>query len=211
MEDAIIPYELPEVENHSFFFIDQQVEVNLEAKLHQHDAWELYYVVHGQGNRMAGDTLQPFTAGDVVLIPPSMIHRWEYNADSTDEEGHVRYLMVAFSHSLLERCIEVFPELRNRLSGVQFPTDALKFGLESSRIIRRILSEINEMDVSLLDIDSDTVLCRNIGRSADIPCRYIQLVPNRSVVLSAVRRDLSRIHADSNGFENYSSDSSQHV
>ena len=40
MEDAIIPYELPEVENHSFFFIDQQVEVNLEAKLHQHDAWE---------------------------------------------------------------------------------------------------------------------------------------------------------------------------
>lgn len=44
MEDAIIPYELPEVENHSFFFIDQQVEVNLEAKLHQHDAWELYYV-----------------------------------------------------------------------------------------------------------------------------------------------------------------------
>lgn len=75
-----------------------------------------------------------------------MIHRWEYNADSTDEEGHVRYLMVAFSHSLLERCIEVFPELRNRLSGVQFPTDALKFGLESSRIIRRILSEINEMD-----------------------------------------------------------------
>ena len=99
MEDAIIPYELPEVENHSFFFIDQQVEVNLEAKLHQHDAWELYYVVHGQGNRMAGDTLQPFTAGDVVLIPPSMIHRWEYNADSTDEEGHVRYLMVAFSHS----------------------------------------------------------------------------------------------------------------
>ena len=36
--------------------------------------------------------------------------------------------------------------MRNRLSGVQFPTDALKFGLESSRIIRRILSEINEMD-----------------------------------------------------------------
>lgn len=146
MEDTIIPYELPEVENHSFFFIDQHVEVNLEAKLHQHDAWELYYVVHGQGNRMAGDTLQPFTAGDVALIPPSMIHRWKYNADNTDEEGRVRYLMVAFSHSLLERCMEVFPELRNRLSGVQFPTDALKFGLESSRIIRRVLSEMNEMD-----------------------------------------------------------------
>lgn len=102
MEDTAIPYELPEVENHSFFFIDQQVETDIEAKLHQHDAWELYYVVHGYGNRMAGDTLQPFEAGDVALIPPSMLHRWEYTPDSANEGGHVRYLMVAFSHSLVE-------------------------------------------------------------------------------------------------------------
>ncbi len=99
MEDTAIPYELPEVENHSFFFIDQRVETNIEAKLHRHDAWELYYVVHGQGNRMAGDTLQPFAAGDVVLIPPAMLHRWKYAPDSVDEDGYVRYLMVAFSHS----------------------------------------------------------------------------------------------------------------
>lgn len=69
MEDTAIPYELPEAENHSFFFIDQRIETSIEAKLHRHDAWELYYVVHGQGNRTAGDTLQPFAAGDVALIP----------------------------------------------------------------------------------------------------------------------------------------------
>ena len=42
MEEMITPYELPEVENHSFFFIDQRIETHVEAKLHQHDAWELY-------------------------------------------------------------------------------------------------------------------------------------------------------------------------
>lgn len=146
MEDTAIPYELPEVENHSFFFIDQRVETSIEAKLHRHNAWELYYVVHGYGSRMAGDTLQPFAAGDVALIPPSMLHRWEYASDSTDRDGCVHYLMVAFSHSLVERCMEVFPELRNRLGGIVFPTDALKFGPESSRIIRKILSEMNGMD-----------------------------------------------------------------
>ena len=146
MEDTAIPYKLPEVENHSFFFIDQRVKTNIEAKLHQHDAWELYYVVHGQGNRMAGDTLQSFVAGDVALIPPSMLHRWEYAPDSADDDGCVRYLMVAFSHSLVERCMEVFPELRNRLVGVMFPTDALKFGAESSRVIRKVLTEMNSMD-----------------------------------------------------------------
>lgn len=146
MEDTAIPYELPEVENHSFFFIDQRVEPSLEAKLHQHDAWELYYVIHGHGIRMAGDTLQLFEAGDVVLIPPSMLHRWKYAADSVDNDGCIRYLMLAFSHSLVDRCIDVFPELRNRLFGVSFPTDALKFGTESSRIIRKSLDEINGMD-----------------------------------------------------------------
>lgn len=146
MEDTAVPYSLPEVENHSFFFIDQRVEPSLEAKLHRHDAWELYYVVHGYGRRTAGDTLQPFAAGDVVLIPPSMFHRWEYAPDSADEKGCVRYLMVAFSHSLVERCTDVFPELRNRLAGVVFPTDALKFGAESSRAIRNTLSEMNGMD-----------------------------------------------------------------
>lgn len=146
MDDTAIPYELPEVENHSFFFIDQRVETDIEAKLHRHDAWELYYVVYGYGNRMAGDTLQPFAAGDVALIPPSMLHRWEYAADSADTDGCVRYLMVAFSHSLVERSMEVFPELRNRLTGIRLPTDALKFGPETSRIIRGMLSEMNGMD-----------------------------------------------------------------
>ena len=146
MEDTAIPYELPEAENHSFFFIDQRIETGIEAKLHRHDAWELYYVVHGQGNRTAGDTLQPFAAGDVALIPPSMLHRWEYAPDSADSDGCVRYLMVAFSHLLVGRCMEAFPELRNRLTNIVFPTDALKFGPESSRVLRKILAGMNGMD-----------------------------------------------------------------
>lgn len=146
MEDIIIPYKLPEVENHSFFFVDRKIDAGIEAKLHQHDAWELYYVIHGSGIRMAGDTLQPFSAGDVVLIPPSMHHYWEYAPSSADSDGCVHYLMVAFNHSLVEKCIEIFPELRNRLASLTFPVNALKFGLESSRVIRRILSQMNDMD-----------------------------------------------------------------
>ena len=112
MKDVVIPYDLPDQENHSFFFIDQRVDVRMEAKLHRHDAWELYYVLQGYGTRTAGDTLQPFAAGDVVLIPPSMHHHWDYAPSSADKEGCIRYLMVAFRHTLVQRCMEVFPELR---------------------------------------------------------------------------------------------------
>ncbi len=146
MNETVIPYELPEVEDHSFFFIEQRIEIDLEAKLHQHDAWELYCVVHGHGNRIAGDTMQPFMENDVVLIPPSMLHRWIYAPESADADGCIGYLMVAFSHYWVQRCIDVFPELRNRLSETVFPTDALKFGTKSSAIIRRALSEMSGKD-----------------------------------------------------------------
>lgn len=146
MEETIIPYELPDVKNHSFFFVDACIPPAVEAKLHRHDAWELYYVIHGYGQRMAGDTLQPFSPGDVALIPPSMLHRWEFAAGSANRDGNVRYLMVAFSHSFVERCIKAFPEVRNRLAGLGFPADAWTFGQESSRIIRRMLVQMNGMD-----------------------------------------------------------------
>lgn len=146
MEEMITPYELPEIKDHSFFFIDQRIATHIEAKLHKHDAWELYHVIHGHGNRIAGDTLQPFSAGDVVLIPPSMHHYWQYAPISADNDGCIHYLMVAFSHSLITRCIEVFPELRNRLTSLTFPVNALKYGLESSRVIRKMLSQMNDMD-----------------------------------------------------------------
>ena len=146
MEEMIIPYELPEIKDHSFFFIDQRITPHLEAKLHQHDAWELYYVIHGYGTRMAGDTLQAFSAGDVALIPPSMHHYWKYDPASAGSDGCIHYLMVAFNHSLVVRCMEVFPELRNRLINLTFPVNALKFGPESSRVIRNMLSQMNDMD-----------------------------------------------------------------
>lgn len=147
MEDeVIIPYELPEPENHSFFFIDQCVRTDIEARLHRHDAWELYCVTKGRGVRTAGDTMMPFAEGDTVLIPPSMHHHWDYAPSSADENGCVRYLMAAFCHSFVKSCMDTFPELRNRLAGVTFPTEALVYGAESSRIIQNGLLGMREAD-----------------------------------------------------------------
>lgn len=146
MEEVITPYHLPNTENHSFFFVDIRISPKLEAKLHQHDAWELYYVIHGYGNRIAGDTIQSFSEGDVVLIPPAMSHRWEFIPESVDNNGNIRYLMVAFSDAFVMRCMEQFPELRNRMADKKLPNDALKYGTESSRTIRKTLIEMNRMN-----------------------------------------------------------------
>lgn len=145
MESTAIPYELPDVENHSFFFINQSVTPEIEAKLHQHDAWELYFVVKGNGTRIAGDTTQYFEKGHAALIPPMMHHCWQYGRDSVDSSGNIRYLMVAFSHKLIVHCIQTFPELRNTLACIEFPKEAIKFGRETSKIIGDLLSRMDRM------------------------------------------------------------------
>ena len=53
--------------------------------------------------------------------------------------GRIRYLMVAFDRKMVERCTTLFPELRNRQTGIAFPTETPKFGPESTRIVRCIL------------------------------------------------------------------------
>ena len=138
-------FELPDVENHSFFFINQSVAPEIEAKLHQHDAWELYFVVKGKGTRIAGDTTQYFGEGHAALIPPMMHHCWQYYGDSADDSGKIRYLMVGFSHKFVEHCIHTFPELRNMLACIEYPQEAIKFGGETSRTIGNLLSRMNEM------------------------------------------------------------------
>lgn len=146
MKDAVIPYTLPEVKDHSFFFIAQHVMPHVEAKMHRHQAWELYYVTQGRGTRMTGDTLMTFTEGDVVLIPPSMTHYWEYNPESANDQGEITYLMVAFSPEFVDKCMNTFSEIKRSLFGRVLPDEALKYGMKSAEVIKTALRKMQEYD-----------------------------------------------------------------
>ena len=145
-EHPVVPYELPDLDNHSFFFVDAALPPTLEAILHRHDAWELLCVTRGVGRRTAGDTTQDFATGEVALIPPMMIHRWRFSPGLCDQQGMVHYLMVAFRHSLVEQCMAVFPELRNRLASVTFPEHALHFAGDSARTLRTYLQAMRDQN-----------------------------------------------------------------
>lgn len=46
------------------------------APFHHHPEVELTIITAGQGQRFIGDTVEPFHAGDVVLIGPHLPHAW---------------------------------------------------------------------------------------------------------------------------------------
>lgn len=53
--------------------------------LHFHPECELAYVVRGSGTRCIGDSIEPFSAGDMVMIGPNVPHRWMSNECSNNQ------------------------------------------------------------------------------------------------------------------------------
>lgn len=79
MKGTLNPYELPELENHLFFFINQHILPQFEASLHRYDLWELDCVIKRHGVRMVGDTMLSFEKGEVAQLTPGIHHQWEYD------------------------------------------------------------------------------------------------------------------------------------
>lgn len=73
---------------------------------HYHPEFELTWVVQSQGTRFIGDSIEPFRAGDLVLIGPNMPHCWhsesEGDADGMPEAIVVQFRPETFGHDFLD-------------------------------------------------------------------------------------------------------------
>lgn len=138
MADAIKIYDLPDIENHSFFYYRLSVKWQDQITMHQHDSWEVMCIISGRGTRIIGDTVEPFEKGEVVLIPPSIPHDWKFDSTNTK----IEHALVSFTHGFLLDCISLFPELRNQMKEIKYPTHALR--LYNSENIRRILMDMDK-------------------------------------------------------------------
>jgi hypothetical protein len=63
--------------------------------MHYHHAFEIYYLCHGEREYFIGDEFYRVTDGDLVFIPPNVLHR-------TSGKGAQRFL-VYFSEEFLAR------------------------------------------------------------------------------------------------------------
>ncbi len=62
------------------FWIEEAVlSPSAQIPPHVHrDTWELNFTKCGNGVRTLGDSVEPFTCGDVVLTPPRVKHFWDF-------------------------------------------------------------------------------------------------------------------------------------
>lgn len=49
---------------------------------HRQESWELSYVVKGHGTRTVGNSVSPFSEGDLVLVAPHVGHCWRFENEN---------------------------------------------------------------------------------------------------------------------------------
>lgn len=114
----------------SIFFDHVHTRCENQISLHEQDSWELSYVITGKGVRVIGDTMEHFSEGEVVLIPPNIPHCWSFDETVFDKEGKIENISIAFSDKLLEGLGAVFIELSAAVLKIRINKNALSFSGE---------------------------------------------------------------------------------
>ncbi len=95
--------------NHSFTVREFKLPI-FDAPLHVHPECELTYIVQGQGRRVVGDSVELYSAGDLVLIGPNVPHCWY--SDQLPEPAPLSHsIVVQFVPSFLGASFFDLPEM----------------------------------------------------------------------------------------------------
>jgi AraC-like DNA-binding protein/mannose-6-phosphate isomerase-like protein (cupin superfamily) len=82
-----------------------------DAEWHFHPEWELTLIVEGEGRRFVADSIEPFKAGDFVLVGPGLPHFWHSQAGQGGESPS-RAVVVQFPAVFPGDGLLELPEMR---------------------------------------------------------------------------------------------------
>ncbi|NND67136.1 MAG: AraC family transcriptional regulator [Halioglobus sp.] len=93
---------------------------------HYHPECELTYIIRGSGTRFIGDSVQQFTAGDLVFTGPNLPHCWANDIPSEDPERN-ELLVLQFLPDCLGPDFLISPDAQALVELVEFGKRGLRF------------------------------------------------------------------------------------
>ncbi len=99
---------------------------------HFHPEYELTLITSGHGRRFVGDSIEPFDAGDLVLLGPHLPHTW-YSAVTRGQRS--RAVVIRFAAGFLGESFFERPELSRVNSLLGRSSRGIVFGESASRRI----------------------------------------------------------------------------
>lgn len=151
MLDKVKYTHIPEVEEHSFHFDHVKIYWNEQITFHQQKTWELSYVITGSGTRIIGDTIESFSRGEIILIPPNIPHCWSFDEFDADESSKIENITLTFSDQFLDNCAKTFPEMSIYIRDILQNTEAISLrGNTLTRLQNLLKVMVGETEIERL-------------------------------------------------------------
>ena len=195
-----IQQEICPITGDDLFVILDRTNVKFEYPIHCHPEYEINVVINSNGVRVIGDSEEPFSGLDLVMIGPYVSHIWK-----SDQESN-REITIQFSGDLLNFQImnkrlflPIKQLLMESMQGLQF------YGEEAERIKDDIL-ELTKMQgfltatkfLSILNslahaprrklvsnmYESEIIIHKSKSRRISKVCRYIEENISHRITLS---------------------------
>ena len=80
---------------------------------HYHPEFEITYVVHGNGNRLVGDSSHDFESGDLIFVGSNLPHTWISNEDFNRTQEEMEVVVLQFPGEILKSRTQEIVELSN--------------------------------------------------------------------------------------------------
>ncbi len=166
--------------------------------LHSAPSWELSYIITGRGTRIIGDSQEPFSEGEVILIPPHIPHCWTFDSEATDSLGHISNISISFLDSFLDSCAS-FPSLTPHIDRLRSLSSAISFDSATSLRIIAILSRMVDESIpqrltsliSLIIIIADSSNNLIVGRPISDDCDNHRIAQVKAFVSCNYARPIS--------------------
>ncbi|MGK6349847.1 AraC family transcriptional regulator [Parapedobacter sp. DT-150] len=126
------------------FVVRKQVEPYFDPTFHLHPEFQLSYVTEGEGNRIVGDSIKPFKAGDLVLIGPNLPHVWRSHNTYFEKNSKLSTTVIVlyFHDHFLGETIHQKEEFENIRHLFQRSHNGLEITGTTHRQVSKLMEEL---------------------------------------------------------------------
>lgn len=107
----VLPFKIPKTTTASLI-LQEDIEPYFYDKLHQHEEYQLTYILSGTGTVVHGEYVGSFEEGDVFLMGSNVPHVFRCDKSYYEGEKLAHSISIFFSSAQLGSLLTVFPELK---------------------------------------------------------------------------------------------------
>ena len=139
-------FEKISLQNHLSIQVLELRKSEFDAPWHYHPEWELTLIQCGCGKRFMGNSIEPFAAGDLVLVGPNLPHFWHSERPTLESLPHNSHaIVVQFPHSFVGDVFLNLPEMEGVRQLLRKGTQGMVFDCSATPAITGLLEELPKL------------------------------------------------------------------